>query len=286
MKIAETNIHADRFVKRASTVLISHYHRDHLGGINLGRKHALVVCSPLTAKLERIDPARVRAVAPGERCILQDGEREVAVTALEANHCPGSVMFFLEWHGTRVLYTGDFRLNDTVREQVSALPELNLLYLDGTYDDPRYDFPPQEEAIAQILALLRKREGRKAFVAIYSVGKNRVLEAAVRDFLLPFYTTKDKRQIYEIIGMSHLVTADRGATPFRAYTRGYLEHYFQMTKEFNSGDCLIIIPTGWTIGKQTSEQYHYVPYSEHCDYRELQEFRKLIHAKQTIKHHG
>jgi len=54
LRIGDTDIHADRFVKRASTVLVTHYHRDRLGGISLGRKQASVLCSPLARSVPAI----------------------------------------------------------------------------------------------------------------------------------------------------------------------------------------------------------------------------------------
>ena len=290
MRIGDTNIHADRFVGTASTVLLTHYHRDHLYGIRRGLRCPRVLCSPLTARLlteiEGVDPTRVQRIGPGERRELLDGSRTMAVTGIEANHCPGSLMFLLEWNGSRALYTGDFRLDDALRVKLSGVPDLDLLYLDATYDDSRYKFPSQEEAIEDVISLLRRREGRRVYIAIYTIGKNRVLQGAFREFGLPFYTTKDKRRVYDLVGMGHLVTDDRNATPFRAYARGYLEHYFRMTKEFRRGECLVIIPTGWAVDQPESPQCHYVPYSEHCDYSELQEFRKLVRAKRTVKLHG
>lgn len=34
---------------------------------------------------------------------------KLAVTAIPAGHCPGSVMFLFDYKEMRVLYTGDFR---------------------------------------------------------------------------------------------------------------------------------------------------------------------------------
>ena len=290
MRIGETDIHADDFVSRASAVLVSHYHRDHLRGIKRKRPPKQVVCSPLTAdlleKVERFDPDRLYPLDIGESVEINDRGRVVRVTALDANHCPGSIMFYLESDGLRVLYTGDFRLNDVVRRSVKALPALDVLYMDATFDAPHYRFPSQKEAVEEVLELMRRRDGRTVYLAIYGIGKNQILEAAFREFGHAFYTPPDKRRVYETIGMGRLITPDRAATPFRAYARGYLEHYFQWTREFREGRPLIIVPTGWQDLRQTHDAYRYVAYSEHCDHAELQAFRRLVQAAQVVKIHG
>ncbi len=290
MKIGDTNIHADRFTKAASAVLLSHFHRDHLTGVGRYAGRAPLVCSPLTArlldKIEHVDLDGVITMMPGEQVTLKDGRRRVRISAVEANHCPGALMFLVEWAGSRALYTGDFRLNDAIRSAASALRGVDLLYLDATYERPRYLFPPQQEAVERILSIMRRREKRRVYLAVYSLGKNRIIEAAFQEFGLPFYTTKEKRRIYEAIDMGHLVSDDREATPFRAYGRGYLEHYFKMSSEYRRGDCLAIIPSGWAVDRRSFGVFHYVPYSEHCDYRELQEFRRLVAAKHVVPIHG
>ncbi len=286
MKIDGTNIHADRVVASADIVLISHYHQDHLRGVRRNGHDTDLICSPETARLlvEFCDvPAgRIRTLRPGACIDLIDGKRRVRVTAFEANHCPGALMFLIEYGGRRILYTGDFRLDDRMRAEVSDLAGVDMLYLDTTYDDPRYGFPRIESAVEEVLSLMRGREGRNVFIAVYGIGKNRIIEAAVEEFGLPFYTTKDKLGTYRVLGMARLVTSDREATPFRAYSRGYLEHYFKMTRDYRNGESLVIIPTGWTLDNPSSESYRYVPYSEHCDYEELQEFRRLLQPKRIV----
>lgn len=286
MRIADTQIYADHFAAGAELVLVSHYHRDHLRGIERRGSRATTICTPLTARLlaafEGVDAECLCPLEIGARMDVRVGSRTVAITALEANHCLGAAMFRIEWDTLSALYTGDFRLNDTVRAQAAAHAGVDLLYLDTTYDDPRYRFPPVELAVEQVLSLMRKREGKEVYLAVYSIGKSRILEAAVSEFGLPFYTTKDKRRIYETVGKGHLVTSDREATPFRAYARGYLEHYFRMTRRFRDGDYLAIIPTGWALDQSGPSSYHYVPYSEHCDYEELREFVELVHPGRVI----
>lgn len=95
----------------------------------------------------------------------------VRITAIGANHCPGSVMFLferLDQDGAvckRILYTGDFRY-DSHRPltDLSALHDGNKtpiaideMYLDTTFCSPQYEtFPTRREAEEKIWELCQK----------------------------------------------------------------------------------------------------------------------------------
>ena len=290
MRIRGTGLVADGASNSASAILISHYHGDHVQGVERCRPGTPILCSSVTGALlttlAGLPPEQIRALKPGDATFLHDGEAEARITALEANHCPGAVMFHIETRGRRILYTGDFRLNDAMRRQIAQIAGVDELYLDATYNDPRYRFPPMETAIESVLDLMRRRDGRDVLLAVYRIGKNRILEAARREFGYPFYTTKERLRIYRAIGMADLVTADRDATPFRAYARGYLEKYFRMGREYREGNFVAIVPTGWAVDVRPEPGFHYVPYSEHCDYAELQEFREIVQPKRVKLLHG
>ena len=67
-------------------------------------------------------------------------------------------MFLFRWPtGRCVLHVGDFRADP----EMELLPELNFrpidtIYLDTTYCDKDYNFPPQKEVVAYVGRLVRK----------------------------------------------------------------------------------------------------------------------------------
>jgi hypothetical protein len=233
----------------------------------------------LAASLRRIPEDRLLAIAPGE---TRDVPFPVPlrVTALDANHCPGALMFLVESPWGRLLYTGDFRLNAPMRAAVSALPPIDLLVADNTYDHPRYRFPLQERAIDEIVTIAgRHVREREVAIAVYTIGKTRILEALERRLGLPTYVGMATARAYGILGLGHLVTRDRAATPLRGYARGYFDRYFKMRREYREGRSVAIIPTGWAVDVRRPEwNFHYVPYSEHSDYHERQEFVAAVGA--------
>jgi len=223
----------------------------------------------------------IRPVEPGQLLALESGGKEVRVKAFDANHCPGALMLLFEIEGKKIFYTGDFRLSEEIRQGLVSYAPLDLLYIDSTYTHPRYKFPPQEEALAQILQKVEQNLDREIFFGIYTIGKNKVIEAVYRKFEKPIYMPRDKRRIYEAIGASHMITSEKAATNFRAYSLGYFNRYFS---RFRQRPFLVIIPTGWAVDhKNTKEGFFYVPYSEHSDYWERQEFIELMEPQEIIE---
>ncbi|KAL2755481.1 hypothetical protein ACRALDRAFT_2058915 [Sodiomyces alcalophilus JCM 7366] len=165
---------------------LSHVHSDHLAGLESLRS-PFVYCSSATRqillRLERypcrinfakgILEARVQTfknlrfllkpipLDTPTRLELAPG-RHIQVTLLDANHCPGAVMFLFEGDGKAVLYTGDVRCepwfvnslarNPSVIEYSSHIRTLDKIYLDTSILE---DIPLQTKAEG-IAELLRK----------------------------------------------------------------------------------------------------------------------------------
>ncbi|KAI5866068.1 Metallo-hydrolase/oxidoreductase [Durotheca rogersii] len=157
---------------------LSHVHTDHLAGLDRLRS-PFVYCSAATReillRLERYpcrlnyargifeDPrmqtykhlAKVLKPIPLDtptELELKPGVR-IQVTLLDANHCPGAVMFLIEGDGKAILYTGDMRsepwfVSSVARspamiEYSTGLKTLDRIYLDTSILD---DFPLQTKA--------------------------------------------------------------------------------------------------------------------------------------------
>jgi len=280
-------ISVDAFHPSAALHLLTHFHSDHLTGLKA--EGAPIVCSSLTARLLTgvggIDPARVRPLDPGETMVLEPGQTTffagkapVVLRAFDANHCPGAIMLLLEERGRRVVITGDFRLDDTVRRMAPLLAGADMMYLDATYRGTGLRFPCQEDAIAQAVAICRSAPSGVT-LGVYTIGKNRVLRAAHDALGDPFYVPRDRYRVFELLGDApSRVTTDRDATPHSAYGVGYLERYYKHRGE------TVIVPTGWAAWRRRRHPWiQYVPYSEHCDEAELDEFLDLTRPKRVVE---
>ncbi len=138
----------------------------------------------------------------------------VEVTLMDANHCPGAVIFLFKVNGEYYLHTGDFRYHPSMKDypQLQGI-QIKGLFLDNTFCDPHYVFPPQKEAIKSIVDIVRKdvrpyaycvtsqyRDNTTLFlVGSYLIGKERVYLALAKEFKTKIYVTIEKFKI-----LSHL----------------------------------------------------------------------------------
>ncbi|EXJ59950.1 hypothetical protein A1O7_04098 [Cladophialophora yegresii CBS 114405] len=171
-----------------AALFLSHVHSDHLMGLE-SVKMPFVYCSATTKRIllkmekypHRINFAKgvlearkqhykhlkniLRAVPLNTATEIELGPRSVIrVTLLDANHCPGAVMFLVEGDGRAIVYTGDARaepwwVNSIVQNPVilpyaCGLKHLDCIYLDttfATHDEPYKDFPTKAQGLQELL---------------------------------------------------------------------------------------------------------------------------------------
>ncbi|XP_052290688.1 uncharacterized protein LOC102617172 isoform X3 [Citrus sinensis] len=163
-------ISVDRWTEGSQVYFLTHLHLDHTQGLSSAWARGPLFCSRLTAKLfplkfPGLDLSLIRVLDIGSWHSIfvvspSSGEKTfVEVSAIDAHHCPGSVMpLFREAFGC-LLYTGDFRWEASNERAeigrntlVKALKDdvVDILYLDNTYCNPSYAFPSREVAAQQI----------------------------------------------------------------------------------------------------------------------------------------
>ncbi len=170
-------------VKDCQAYFLSHFHSDHYIGLTANWIHGPIYCSRVTGSL-----VKSQLKTAGEYVVELDFEERVSipgtgafVTMIPANHCPGSSMFLFEkaigGRTQRILHCGDFRACPSHVQHPELRPErieaisgrakqqkIDVCYLDTTYLNPRYSFPPQDDVIqacAEMCYLERESEERR-----------------------------------------------------------------------------------------------------------------------------
>eukprot|EP00041_Stephanoeca_diplocostata_P033083 m.1082967 g.1082967 ORF g.1082967 m.1082967 type:complete len:161 (-) comp24268_c1_seq1:4211-4693(-) len=115
--------------------LLSHFHSDHYAGITKNWSHGVIYCSKVTAQLVHLVlEVKQDFVHPLELNVMHeiDGHH---VTLVDANHCPGAVLFVITPQGAEYchVHTGDFRAQPS-HWMHPALQDkrVNTVYLDTT----------------------------------------------------------------------------------------------------------------------------------------------------------
>jgi DNA cross-link repair 1A protein len=284
--IPESKFVVDAFnyglVPGAQAYFLTHFHSDHYRGLN-GRfwqsapEQVKMYCSPATANLVakelRVAEDRIVRLQVG---LLYTISEEWKVGVLDANHCPGSVMFIFcdcrrgkKWH----LHTGDFRFHPGLLEGAVvrdaqdgtefAVSQLlfDHLFLDTTYARPDYAFPCQDAVIAACISgcqSLLTLKPKKWCIAVgsYLIGKERIILALADFFDSRIYADARKRAILTALNWPELtrrLTDDPNATPFHIVSMALLSKQklndYRGTFKGRFTHILGIRPTGWSFSK-------------------------------------
>ncbi|KAF3938332.1 hypothetical protein ABW19_dt0209728 [Dactylella cylindrospora] len=155
-------------VEGTNAYFLSHFHSDHYIGLSSSWDHGPIYCSRVTANLcrrqLRVDPQYIRELEYEKRVEIP-GTGGATVTMIDANHCPGSSLFLFEKHIDsprgrrlqRILHCGDFRASAKHLRHpllnVARRNRIDICYLDTTYLNPKYAFPPQRQVIDACMEL-------------------------------------------------------------------------------------------------------------------------------------
>ena len=88
-----------------------------------------------------------------------------------AGHVLGSAQVVLEWRGSRVVVSGDYkRRRDPTCAAFEPVP-CDVFVTEATFGLPVFRHPPDTEEIGRLLHALRAVSGARALVGVYALGK-------------------------------------------------------------------------------------------------------------------
>ena len=268
---------ADNFTKDADFYILSHFHNDHTKGLRKGWNKGKIICSLLTAKLLSYEYGFTR----DQLIILKENGtmgKHMKITTINANHCPGAFMFVINTDKQKIVFTGDFRYQEDFNKYKELLSEPDVLYVDSTYYKYGYEFPLLEDSIDSVIDVIRENPDKKIILAVYTIGKNKLLERIYKTFNKKIYLSPDKINYYRVIGVDHLVTGNKMETNIYAYSRFYLEKHHRKSSEE-----VVIMPTGLFHLQKYHPEYVFIPYSEHCSASELATFINMLNPKNVVR---
>jgi len=310
--IRGTNLSVDGFnwgdLPGVKYYLLSHYHLDHYMGLSKKWKHP-VICSSLTKRLLqtmlKVPETIIKTIDPGQTMKIGD----CVVTALDAHHCPGAIMFVIQLtSGQTILHTGDFRAIPQMetKQEVGQFPTIDQLYLDTTYCKPIYDFPPQGEVVERtlqiVLEFIRKRPDTIVMVGAYDIGKEKIFKKLIGPDGLncEVWGDKHRNKIWRTLQDGEITRKSveiRINAQVNVISNSKL-NFAKLGMEFDQirrgsqwKHVLGVKPTGWTHSRGESPRSSLenlqvitkgdvslleVPYSEHSSFSELKRFVKFL----------
>ncbi|RKF61068.1 DNA cross-link repair 1A protein [Erysiphe neolycopersici] len=197
-------------VQGCNAYFLSHFHSDHYIGLSSSWCHGPIYCSRVTANLVkqqlRVDPKYVVPLEFEKKFKIPETP-DVYVSMISANHCPGSSLFLYEKitdtgtssRSQRVLHCGDFRACPAHISHPQLMPDvldsitkqykhqkIDVCYLDTTYLNPRYAFPPQEQVIQACVEMcLSLRNERAEEDGSWELAKRERISSGISKFLGP-----------------------------------------------------------------------------------------------------
>jgi Cft2 family RNA processing exonuclease len=270
-----------------SVAVVSHAHADHV------QQHEDVISTVATSAMMRlrgIVRSRFRTPAYGEPVDV-GGAR---VTLYPAGHILGSAQALVEWEGTRLLYSGDFKLRPGRSAELVEVPQADVVIMETTFGRPRYRFPDTESIVGEILDFCRKSlaDGFAPVLFCYSLGKGQELLACLEGAEFPIYLHPkhwEMAALYRDFGVK--------LPPFRKFQPGQKldgallcasssrkTHWFGRLHAVRTA-----YVSGWAIDHgarwrfRTDEAF---PLSDHADYDDLLEYVRLTGARTVYTMHG
>jgi putative mRNA 3-end processing factor len=147
--------------------VVTHGHADHARP-----GHGAVLTTPATAAIMRV---RYGKTAAGLLETLDYDEEirlgDVLIRFAPAGHILGSAQVVLQYRGTRVVISGDFKRRYDPTCTPFEVVGCDLFITEATFGLPVFNHPPDETAVDKLLISLRLFPDRAHLIGVYALGK-------------------------------------------------------------------------------------------------------------------
>ena len=266
---------------------VSHAHSDHIA------PHEEVILSERTARL-------MQARMPGTRTehALPFGKQrrvhDIDLLLLPAGHIFGSAQLFLVHNDETLLYSGDFKLRRGKSAEPAEWRLADTLIMETTFGLPRYQFPPTEKVIEQIVAFARDAidDGAVPVLLGYSLGKAQEILCSLDGAgLTPMLhgSVFQMTRIYERFGQSFCkyVRYNANQVAGKVLICPPSANRSRMLERIPRKRVAMI--SGWAVDPNAVYRYQVdaaFPLSDHADYDDLLRYVDLVQPKRVLTLHG
>ena len=286
------HVACDAFDSDRPLRIVTHAHGDHLGGLRKSIKCCKnVLMTPATRDMAEIVNPKFKLHSDNV-LTLDYGKpfqyKEETITLLKADHIMGASQVLVETaNGTRVVYTGDFKLEDT------PVIDCDLLVIEATYGHPscKRNFDVDINALLVSMIERRLRGGTVYIFGFY--GKLQEVMHMLRkaDVEVPFVMPNT---VYEVSKVCDHYGMGLGSLTLDTSNEGHellgsnlpCVAFYHTGTRFKVGlNRSRICVSGWEFQNpciQKNEYEYSVALSGHSDFDNLIEYVKRSKAKQVI----
>ncbi|XP_054747528.1 DNA cross-link repair 1 protein [Anastrepha obliqua] len=302
--VAGTTFAVDAFqygqIEGVTHYFLTHFHADHYQGLT--RKFAMpLYVSSLTARLLRalipVEEQYVREINLNMPLVVNG----IEVTAIDANHCPGAVMFVFKLStGRCIIHTGDFRASpDMESEPIFWNNWIDTIYLDTTYIAHKNNFCSQYESIDRAKSIIEEFRQKRPTTRVlyicgsYVIGKERFWTRLAQEFGLKVWTEKNRLTALQAMDLEEvrgLLCDDPYMAQMHVISIGKVSYqslveYFRPFQT-NFDAVLAFRPSGWEKNGKPSLRGQInivgIEYSEHSSHAELERFVTYLKPREVI----
>ncbi len=268
---------------------VSHAHADHFA------PHEKIICSKATAyllkKRFRVDPSQMVGLDWDSPYEIDDH----TIRLFPAGHIAGSAMILITKDGESLLYTGDFKMRESLTSESPIFPKADILVMETTFGLPHFKFPPAEVIHRELVEFAEASlaDDCAPIVLGYSLGKAQEAHAILAEAGIPVVL---HRTVYEM------------AKAFNTLDIYPLPEPKRMEKKIPEGHVLIAPPnmirsralrtigkkrsvmlTGWALNPSAIYRYQtdeVICLSDHADYSGLLEAVEKVDPALVYTLHG
>ena len=203
-------------------------------------------------------------------------------------------MLLVEQSGTRLLYTGDFKLRKSLTAEDARIPTADVLVMECTFGLPELRRPDRSAVVAELVDLVRRimARGNTPIIQAYVFGKAQEVTRILSDHgigVLQHPEIFALSNLYEQLGCSlgDYRLLKTGSTAGRAVIVPPASQKCEPIAPIRRSESIAV--TGWVLNsgwRSRSKTDHGIALSDHAGFDELLELVSRVNPRTILCHHG
>ncbi len=285
IRISGTSLWLDA-TRKVPLSFVSHAHSDHV------RPHERIMATPPTISMIKLRNRKVNPISLKFGQIYQHDD--IKIELFPAGHILGSSQILIEKDSTRLIYTGDFKIEKNETAEATEIKQSDILIMESTYGASKYIFP-KKWVIKEKLAHFVDKCHLRGFVPVilgYRIGKAPEAIKILGDlnFQVSIHgSIEPVIKIYESFGIKFTNYQVYQGEDLRNRVFVIPPHLVKghiVRKMWNAKTMLL---SGWALDESARFRFssdEVIAMSDHADYKQLLEYVHKVSPEKVFITHG